>query len=179
MNLAYFIYISLLIFMTGTSWLYTRVVPSQKQILLAISVFIFSVVLGMRYQVGTDYASYMDIYKFHTDFDIIEPGYRFLNIILSDLGFSYPSIFIAVAFLQIIFFTKGIIRFGKIFPWTIFFYFTTLYIFLSLNVLRQTLAFSIFVFSIQFIWKKKFLKYCLCILFSSLFHQSAMILLPF
>lgn len=179
MTLAYIIYSTLLLYMTCSAWLYNRAVKSQQNIILAISIVVYSLVLGFRYEVGTDYVEYMNIYKFHYDLDRMEPGYRFLNILLSSLGFSFPSIFVLSVFLQIFFFYKGIINFKKILPWAIFLYFTTLYLFLSLNVLRQTIAFSFFVFSIQYIWKKDIWKYFICILAASCFHKSASILFPF
>jgi hypothetical protein len=46
------------------------------------------------------------------------------------------------------------------------------------SAMRQSIAISLFIFSIQFITKKEPLKYCICIIIAYFFHSSAIILLP-
>ena len=120
--------------------------------------------------------AYVDIFQYGND--RIEIGYIFFNNLFRELGFGYPSIFIFVSFLQLLFFFLGIKDIGGVQTWALFFYFTTLYFFLSLNVLRQTLVFSIFIFSIKYIKEKKFICYLISCLLASLFHKSALILIP-
>lgn len=175
---AYLIYFVLLAFLITSTWLYNKADARSKKIFLGFSVAIYSIVLGLRYNVGTDYMAYMDIYNMQY-FDDVEWGYALINKILYNIGLPFPAIFIFVAFFQILLFLKGVEKINaKYLPYTVFFYFTTLYIFLSLNVLRQCLVFSIFVYSINYITDKKLIKYALTILLASTIHKSALILLP-
>lgn len=179
MTQAYVVYTLLLIFLLLTSSLYSKVAPNRRSIVLILSIFVCSVVIGLRYNVGVDFLNYEYIYT-HQYFDEVENGYALLNKVLYSLGLSSSSIFILVAFLQLFFFAKGVESLSpKYLPFAFFFYFATLYFFLSLNVLRQTLTFSIFVFSIRFIVNKQLIKYILTILLASTIHKSALTLLPF
>ena len=173
---AYFIYFALLAFLIISTWLYNKTDARSRKIILGFAVAIYSIVLGLRYNVGTDYMAYMDIYNM-LYFDDVEWGYALINKILYNAGLPFPAIFILVAFFQILLFLKGVEKIdAKYLPYTVFFYFTTLYIFLSLNGLRQCLAFSIFVYSINYIADKKLVKYALTILLASTIHKSALIL---
>ncbi len=176
---AYIIYSLLLVLMMISTWVYSNTPKEYRPMILCIALLVYSVVLGLRYNVGVDYLNYQYIYT-HQDFSEVESGYALINRVLFNLGFSFPSIFIVVAFFQIFFFIKGVESISpKYLPLAIFFYFTTLYLFLSLNVLRQTLTFSIFVFSIRYISNRQFVKYAITILLASTIHKSALVLFPF
>ena len=175
---AYFVYSILLLFLLPSTWIYSKSSKKTKNIVLFVIMLFFSLVLGLRYNVGTDYMPYKDIYVMQY-FDDVESGYAMMNRIFYWFGLPFSSIFTLVAFLQLFFFVKGVENINKKYlPLAIFFYFTTLYFFLSLNVLRQTLAFSIFVFSINYIRERKLFKYILTILIASTIHKSALVLLP-
>ena len=174
---AYLIYTLSLIFLLVSSWIYSK--NSKKHsIILILSILIICVVLGIRYDVGVDFLAYDYIYKYQF-FDDVESGYALVNKFLFSLGLPSSSIFTLVAFFQLFLFAKGIEKINPHYlPLAFFFYFTTLYFFLSLNVLRQTLAFSIFVYSIKYIVNKQFIKYIVVILLASTIHKSAFILIP-
>ena len=175
---AYLIYFSLLVFLLISTWLYNKVSASSRKVVLGFAIVIYSIVLGLRYNVGEDYMSYMNIYNMQ-DFDNVEWGYAILNRLLYNLGLPFSSIFILVAFLQIFFFVKGVEKINKKYlPLSLFFYFTTLYLFFSINGLRQAIAFSIFVFAIGYIGKKQLFKYLITIFLASTLHKSSLVLLP-
>ena len=175
---AYFVYSILLLFLLPSIWMYSKSNEKTRSFVLFVIMLFFSLVIGLRYNVGTDYMPYKDIYIMQY-FPDVESGFALMNRILYWLGLPFSSIFILVAFLQLYFFVKGVESINKKYlPLAIFFYFTTLYLFLSLNVLRQTLAFSILVYSIKFIVEKKIFKYVLTIFLASTLHKSALVLLP-
>lgn len=143
-----------------------------------MSIFASSIVIGLRYDVGVDFLNYEYIYT-HQYFEEVEDGYALINKLFFSLGLPSSSIFTLVAFLQLFLFAKGVENINpRYLPLAFFFYFTTLYFFLSLNVLRQTLAFSIFVYSIKFIVNKQLVKYIIVLLLASTIHKSALTLLP-
>jgi hypothetical protein len=47
-----------------------------------------------------------------------------------------------------------------------------------LSAMRQSIAIALFVFAIEYIFKKDFIRYCFVIAVASLFHTSAILLLP-
>ena len=177
MFLAYFIYTTLLFLLFFGGIILNKVPKSQGNIIFTVTIFICALVLGLRYNVGVDYASYKIIYE-NLSIDRLEIGYQFLCIVFNSLGFPFPVLTTFIAFLQLYLFYIGLKDYKSLLPWIFFFYFTTLYIFVSLNGMRQTLAFSIFVYSLHFIRDKKLLKYAITILIATSFHKSAIIFIP-
>lgn len=58
-------------------------------------------------------------------------------------------------------------------------YFTFLFITVQVGIIRQALAISIFYFAILYLQRKNFFKYLTCVIFASLFHSTAILLIPF
>lgn len=187
MTFAYLVYTLLFSFSLIMMWLYLKArnradkgYRIDSYVYLGIFFIAFSLVVGLRYNVGNDYPSYVrnfiDISK---NFNKMEIGFQFCNTLLKSLGFSFPSIFILVAFLQMLFFIKSFDFYPHLLIWGMFMYFATLQFFISLNVLRQTLAFCIFLYGIRFIVAQALWKYILCIVLAGLFHKSAFSLILF
>jgi hypothetical protein len=129
--------------------------------------------------VGGDYVGYLDDYN---SFNIAnsfkdsryELGYYSLMYLLKFLSLSYPFLFLTVSFLQILFVYKWAKNYKYLLPWIVFFYFTTLYLFESMNVMRQALAFSILLFSTIYIQKTQLIRFILLVLLAASFHKSAL-----
>lgn len=155
--------------------------------------FVLVTTLGcVHYNYGNDYMAYFDMYKelvsmpLRWDYLIDntynhEPGWVLLNHFFSHLG----GFFVMVAVLNIV-------------QNTIFFYFIkenvqkrywtvsmaiylmsgSLYI-LNFSMMRQAIAIALFVFSWNYIKRKKFWPSLLILFVASTFHYSAQILIPF
>lgn len=153
-------------------------------IISSISIFIFSITIGLRYYVGGDYGGYLDDFN---DFNLgmsysnsrYELGYYLLMFILKRFQLTYHFLFIAASFLQIGFVYKWASNYKYLLPWVIYFYFTTLYLFESMNVMRQALAFSVLLYSTIYIHKSNKIKFVIMVLLASSFHKSAIFFLPF
>jgi hypothetical protein len=149
-----------------------------------VSIFIFSLVIGLRYYVGGDYGGYLDDFNnfnlkisyFDTRYEF---GYYLLMVILKTFSLSYPFLFIGISFLQIFFVYKWASKYRYLLPWVIYFYFTTLYLFESMNIMRQALAFSILLYSTIYIQKSSKIKFIIMVLLATSFHKSAIFFLPF
>lgn len=153
-------------------------------IISLISIFIFSLVIGLRYYVGGDYVGYLDDYNsFNTSNSYsnsrYELGYYSLMYVLKLLSLSFPFLFITVSFLQILFIYKWARNFKYLLPWVVFFYFTTLYLFESMNVMRQALAFSILLFSTIYIQKSQLIRFLMLVILAASFHKSALFFIIF
>lgn len=180
MLLAYIVYsFTLVVLMMMASVISKCYQYQRKYIILFICCF-FAIVFGLRYDVGVDYLSYLHSYQYPDSSEAArhEWGYKFISITLSKMGFHFAFLYILVAFLQLYYFIKGIKDRPEILALTIFFYFTSLYLFLSLNVLRQCLAFSFIVSAVPYAKEKKFLKYMAIIIVATLFHKSAIMFVP-
>lgn len=146
---------------------------------------LFSLIIGLRFYVGGDYPSYLDDFNNFVEFNIsysesrYSLGYYGLMYLLNTLSLTFPFLFISIAFLQIFFIYKWASLNKFLLPWIIYFYFSTLYLFESMNIMRQALAFSIILFSINYIYKSEKIKFILIILLASSFHKSAIFFLPF
>ena len=86
---------------------------------------------------------------------------------------------IAISFLQIFFIYKWASNYKYLLPWIIYFYFTTLYLFESMNLMRQAIAFSLLLYSTTYIHKSDKVKFIITVLAAFLFHKSALFFLPF
>lgn len=149
----------------------------------AASVALFTLVVGMRFNVGGDYGSYFDAYN---DLDIFElrntthfeTGFYYLMASLRLLSLDYPALFMVTAFLQIYFVYRWAYDYRFMLPWVVFFYFTSLYLFESMNIIRQALAFSFFLYSTRFIIQRRLLPYLLFSVLAFLMHKSALLFIP-
>lgn len=153
----------------------------NEQYFLSISaVLLFSIILGLRYNVGVDYMAYMKMYVENIAYyrEGIEYGYIFLCNILKVFDAHYSILFILLSFLQIYPIVKGMGNDKKALPTIILMLFATSVIFSMLNIIRQMIAFSMIFYSLRFIVSKSFKKYAIGIIIASLFHKSAIIFLP-
>lgn len=191
MNEAYIVYFSLLIvlilFAYRGKFLKDResiIYNSNYSIITFFSVLIFSIIIGLRFNVGGDYISYhdyfnsLDISRFenstHTEF-----GYFILMYIIKYLELPFYFLFITTSFIQIIGIYKWAKNYKFLLGWIIFYYFTSLYLFESMNIIRQAMAFSIILYSTIFIISSRLLPFVISIIIAALFHKSAIIFLPF
>lgn len=140
---------------------------------------IISVFSGLRYYVGNDYKEYVRSFKrlsYYLD-SRFEIGFEFLNQIFIgfDDGFVYVmliSSMIIIGTLLYLFCEHKLLIAG------IFFLFTTEFIFMMNDQVRQALMLVIFLFSVRYIIDSNFLKYAITISIGSLlFHYSGILLL--
>lgn len=149
-----------------------------------IAILIISIIVGFRYQVGVDWEGYVRIFqdissnsRLNSFTENLELGYFYINYSIGYLGLSYQWMFFVVAGFTWYFYFKSVPKY--ILPFFIFFLFTDEYFFWGMNGVRQFAAISIWVFSVKFIINKDLKLFILSILGASLFHQSAILLLPF
>jgi hypothetical protein len=147
--------------------------------ILIVMLILFS---GLRYGVGVDYFSYMNHFEniFYGYDSNLEYGIQVIVQLVNYLGGGTQFIFLIFSAFTIIFFANYIKYNTKnnFISWIIFISYGTFYLG-SLNLVKQYIAISIFAFSIKFIIEKSFARYLVAILFASLFHISALILIPF
>lgn len=153
----------------------------------------FTLVSGLAYNVGSDIVDYMndyDEYAFfwrnHSFLDIFgngnrQPGWVLLNAVCVNLcpNFLFLKMIIAIFVNFSIF---SFIKKNTSFWFTgLFLFAVTLYLNLSFNALRQSLAVACFLWGYNYIIDKKYFKYLLWTFGAFMFHSSALICfaLPF
>lgn len=148
-------------------------------------ILIYSLVIGLRYNVGSDYLGYNQWFKelrltghFPVDNDF---GFIWLNEFLVEFEFESYALFIIIAFLQILFLLLFLKRVPFLRSWYLYFFFTSLLFFVSMNTMRQTIAYLIFMYCLQLYYDNKFLKTFLIGLLAFSMHKTVilpLVLLP-
>lgn len=141
---------------------------------------IFATVFGMRYDVGTDYLNYLFEYKYY---DINNSNYELFFSFITHLcrknGLHYCIYFGILAFIQIFFFFYAFKKERHLYPFLILFLFFTNDWLSWMNIIRQSLAMCIWIYSLKYIEEKKIWLYFLWVFVAFLFHRSAIILFLF
>lgn len=183
MDAAFFVYFTSMLFM----FLASRTERSNRTFYVIMSFVFFSFLMSIRSSVGVDFDSYLYLYKEkqyylggHLEVNRLEYGFQFLIYILNLITKSPVPFFFLCAFIPLCIFYS---YFKDVYNERVFFFFILPFFSLllpdSLNIMRQFLAFSVFVYSLRYISERKALAYIICILVGSLFHKSILIYLPF
>lgn len=149
--------------------------------LIALSIF-----AGVRkYHIGTDSGNYtknfrnnLDVYNFQFD-EFVEPGYQALEYNLLQLTHNYFWLFFITA-LIVVYCYLIIIKKYSVNYWFSVFLFVTLGVYtFFFNGLRQGLAMAIFALALPYLLEKRLIPYILICLLGSLFHNTALFMIPF
>jgi len=145
---------------------------------------------AFRWQVGTDYPTYISLYKainsittpeqlWHQILEV-EPLYVLMNVLIR-LVFNNPlPIFFFSSLLLLSFLFRAVEDYhGKISVMLAVFVFLTLMFSTTLNIMRQMIAVSITFYAARYLFQKQYEKATLWMLIALMFHYSAIILLPF
>ncbi len=144
---------------------------------LLLPMLSFSVVMGMRYDVGTDYFAYLNGYIYNFDVGKGEIIFIWIRQLFNQLNLHYSVYFSFLAFINVSFFIYAFKREAFIMPLLIFFLFTNGDWMFWMNGIRQALALCIWIYALNFIEKKKFWWYLFWCVIAIGFHKSAIILI--
>lgn len=189
---AIFIYLSMLLLcLVSTLPVYSHTkldIPKKIDTIFFGIVLIITVsfVFGLRYDVGTDYKAYEAMYYDNSSIQDRNTSLEFLYAVFSNfficLGLPYWCFTIFIEILRFILFFIFIRRkdFQKInLKLLYFFYFTTSFLFLALNIQRHAIAVILFFFSTRYIINRKIVKFLLWIFLAAGFHYSIILMIPF
>lgn len=179
------VYILLYFFTIYYSQKYKRAVnkslKSKKNFFLLGMIITFSLIIGLRWEVGKDFSAYYDLLIGNVpywEYDRLEPLSKWTIQFVQKNHLPFYIWFIFTSFLQIFFlfcaFKKEI---TNLLPWGVFFFLVYTLSF-NMNVVRQGCALSIVLYAYTFIAQKDWKRYVLFIVFAALFHKSAIVFLP-
>lgn len=157
---------------------YHRFITSK--IFLKYSFFLSFLLLwligALRYEVGVDYGHYLSNQiprVLGGEFSAVEPLGAIIFIVGAWMG-DYQYIFVIIHFIIMYFVLKSIFQQSVNYTFSIFLLFFTGFFNTSLNLMRQTVAISLFLYGIKFIYQKNFKKYFTAIIFAAMFHITAL-----
>ena len=178
--------------------LYSFVVKDRKKYVILVSLQLFLILACRSITLGVDLPNYYDGFYYIKNLnfrdmlsslhffemaDLVYPfgyesGYVFINWIVSHLGFSFHGFLVLCAFINIFSFGYFIYKYSDI-PWLSFVILCTFGIYTYFfGIIRQSLALSIFLWSLHFAVHNKKIKSLLLFLLAFLFHRAILIMMP-
>ena len=154
-----------------------------NKILNIVMLVIFFSMSGLAYKIHNDYFIYELLYPSinFKNYNLIyqfEVGYKLLNAVFNRI-LSFYQFKALVYFVNIILIYKGLKKLtskSEVFYLLAFLYLDIHFFLIYLSAFRQSISISIFIYSLQFIKKRKFLKYIFIISIACMFHKSAIVL---
>ncbi|WP_373425853.1 EpsG family protein [Paenibacillus endoradicis] len=147
------------------------------------------IVAGFRFEVGVDYKNYVatyikinnslrdvSIFELRSMLDM-EIGYLLLNRLVDFLFGNLQYVFVISSFITLILVLVTIYRYSSNVYLSVLFFTLGAYI-SSFNIQRQYIAIAIIFFSIKYVIERKLIRYIFSVLIASMFHTSAVLLLP-
>ncbi|WP_028297532.1 EpsG family protein [Olivibacter sitiensis] len=141
----------------------------------AVSLLIF--VSSIRWNVGTDWYSYLDFYERidsyiqQPELNMMERGFSYLNYIVYHLGWNYSGFLTVMAILMIGIKVRVFYEHKAIMMLLLFLYYC--YFLGDIFGVRQFLAISITLFSVRYIVSRSLLAFLSCIVLASSIHITA------
>lgn len=155
-------------------------------LLVILGLSIPFVISGFRYGVGTDFFNYLGIYfrNINVSFkDYITDGNYELGFFLIMKVASFFNndqlIFVISSFIILIFIYLSI-EDNRENSSILLSYLIYIFVFfpISFNIIRQSIAISIILFAYKYIFKKDFKRFLILVTFASLFHITALLVIP-
>lgn len=148
-----------------------------------LSILVFAIVAGLRYNVGVDHLMYLQFYEDMAKQgwitrETLEPGFLFIIKIFTELNLHFFFFFAFLAAIQL-FFVYYAFRYKKyLLPYIGLFIMLGPFFLNWMNGIRQCIVMCFFIFAIEFIQQRKLLLYIISIILASLIHKSAYLLIP-
>lgn len=153
---------------------------------LWVPLFILVLFASFRdYRVGTDTGGYVKNfinqldYRYFNFHDGIEFGYQFIEYFLLRITHNYFWLFFVTSFIVVFSYLYIFRKNSKDYTSSVFIFITLGTYTFFFNGLRQGLAMAVFAFAIPYLITKKFYKYFLICILASLFHTTAILMVPF
>ncbi|USD82291.1 EpsG family protein [Bacillus safensis] len=160
--------------------------------LLVFFPFLFlCIVAGIRYKVGTDFVTYGQMYEFSINYErpwhifgfgvdkaATDPGFTFILWMLNQLSHDPQIMYISVGAITYFFIIKTLIQYGRPFELSMLLFLGTFHYYASFNGMRQYMVAAILFYAIRLVINGQWKLYFPLVLVCSLFHSSALIMIP-
>lgn len=144
-----------------------------------LDILITSILVGIRYDVGTDYMTYVH-YVFPQITSHVKSYEPLFNVIVRifEPNFGFPVVFLILAFIFFSFLYLSVLKNSPYFVFSVFISIGLLFLSFSMSGIRQAISMSVFLYSLKYIYKGDLKRYLLFILIACAFHSSAVVYLP-
>ncbi|MCQ2492988.1 MAG: EpsG family protein [Lachnospiraceae bacterium] len=145
--------------------------------------FVLFALSALRVGIGNDYWTYrtefLDIHRADTPISF-EIGFQtFVRLMQAIVGVdNYIPIFAVVAFFTCLFFIKGIYDTSDWFVMSFFMFMANGFYFMSFSNIRYYLVLALVLYSMKFFFSKRFIPFCLIIIFAAFFHMTVLLVIP-
>lgn len=165
-----------------------KIGKKMKKVFLILALGVPIVISGIRYFVGTDFAVYSSIYTSISNNGLlsinfgtgIEVGFYILNMLVAFIMNNVQYVYIISALMTVVIAYLAICKYKEnLSVPLIFFIYLTLFFPQSLNIVRQSLAVVIVMFSYRYLYEKNLFKFLKWVAFAACFHITAIIVIPF
>lgn len=173
------VYLTLMLLMVALSR--TAIKKNNYRYIIA-AILLYALVFGLRYGVGMDFFSYLDLYESYLSFGTVKEDLEigFLGLVkITALFHSSVIYFALIAFLNLFFMTIGLKDDLRLYPYLFFVFMLTGAWMSPANLARQCLAVSFWAFSVKFAVEKKIVIHYILVLLAISFHYSAVFLILF
>ena len=135
-------------------------------------------VSGLRYKVGTDYDAYIINYDYYKTPGLQSLGCRVIAILSSWIKDDYATWFFLMAFLTIGLCVYAINKKKDYWQLAILLFLFMGYWHASFNIVKQCAAMAILIACQDYLLEKNFVKWVVACIIASLFHVSAILMIP-
>jgi len=147
----------------------------DRWFLLGIAFLLVFVPAAIRYDVGTDYMSYLAIYQDSWRLESYkkEPGFYFINWFYQSINAHFQWMFATFAF---IFTAVAFKAYPKKNAWLLHFLFFSMLWFFSLTGIRQAASLAFCLLALFKFFEKQYFWFAITVVVASTFHQSAIVI---
>lgn len=154
----------------------------NKVLLFGIFMILFSL-SALRVGIGNDYWTYR--FNFITIAEGETPvsyeiGFKFTVLLMQRLfGLdNYRTTFALMAFVTCAFSLKAMYDTADWFAYTLFIFMANGFYFMSFSTVRYYFALAVCIYSMKYVFSKKYVPFVLWVLFAALFHKTALLVIP-
>lgn len=183
-----FYFVNMFIYVIFCVYIHTKqyiLLKTKNIILCLIWLLQFGLIAALRADtIGTDLPTYKEgFFEFVAGSDRLtsrtwEVGYVLINKLVMFVSGNFNMLMVLCTLITLGFVVYNIYQISPGPCFGLFLYISLGYYYASFNMLRQSLAIAISLFAYKYLLKRVFVKYMIIILFASIFHYSALILIP-
>lgn len=136
---------------------------------------LFSIIMGIRYDVGVDHLRYIDHYIYGYEWGQREILFSIINNSFALLRLPYTAFFFICAFIQIGLFCYAFRKEPWLLVWLVFFWLFFGEFQSWNNIIRASISAGVFTFSLEYLEQKKIVPLVICTLVAIGFHASSIV----
>ncbi|MCD2255878.1 EpsG family protein [Agrilactobacillus fermenti] len=152
------------------------------QLLLLLIIFLILLIpAAIRFNVGTDYQSYINDQiprMLSGDNTGFEPLYRVIAYFSVVILHNYQWLYVFTHLILLVFILKFVDDNSTSIAWGVFIFITITFYNTSLNMMRQSIAICVFLYAIKYIVQRRLFIYLFWVIVACGFHKSAVIFVP-